>query len=614
MNNPSTSRKKTYHYHSEWEEDYFFTMMKDKCICFICNATVALSKKENVKRHYLTNHKNYEEDYPRGTALRKTKVQQLKAQITAQQNSFLKYNTNSKTATIASFKVAETLIKHNKPFQDGEIWKEAFIKAGEELFQNFKNKSEIMTLIKNMSLSRNTVMRRTEGMSRNLEDILHENINKCVVLSLQFDESTDYIGTAQLCVFIRMVFDDMLVTEELLTIIPMHDRTRGQDIFDLFKNYIARTNFPICKLVSITTDGAPAMIGNKSGFVALCKGDDDIPNFIDYHCIIHTQILCSKVLKFNHVMDVAFKIVNSIRSKSLSRRQFRALLNECGEEHNELLLHTDVRWLSHATFLARFRELLPQITSYLQSKGDSYPQLNDQEWLLDLAFFCDVTEKLNQLNQQLQGKGKTIIHMISILKSFKEKLNMLAMQLKRRDLKHYQNLADESKNNKTVAYDKYADVIGMLLNEFDRRFLKLSELEDIACFLSYPFNDIDVESLAQKLHNFLNTTNIAELEEEILNIKCDINLKSMVSDSNFWKLISKDKYPNIWTIVARFNAFFGSTYLCESAFSYMNAIKTKQRSQITDLHLESCLRIALSSYEPNFEKLAALMQCQVSSK
>ena len=127
-------------------------MLKDKCICFIYNATLALSKKGNVKRH-----KNDEEDYPRGTALRKTKVRQLKAQITAQQKSFLKYNTNSKSATIASFKVAETLIKHYKPFQDGEIWKEAFIKAGEELFQNFKNKSEIMTSITNMSLSRNTV-------------------------------------------------------------------------------------------------------------------------------------------------------------------------------------------------------------------------------------------------------------------------------------------------------------------------------------------------------------------------------------------------------------------------------------------------------------------------
>ena len=70
-------------------------------------------------------------------------------------------------------------------------------------------------------------MCRTEGMCRNLEDILHKNINKCVVLSLQFNKSTDYIGTAQLCFY--SVFDDMLVTEELLTIIPIHDRTRGQD-------------------------------------------------------------------------------------------------------------------------------------------------------------------------------------------------------------------------------------------------------------------------------------------------------------------------------------------------------------------------------------------------
>ena len=77
-----------------------------------------------------------------------------------------------------------------------------------------------------------------------------------------------------------------------------------------------------------------------------------------------------------HVIYVAFEIVNCIRSKRLSRRHFRALLNECDEGHNELLLYTDVRWLKRATLLAIFRELLPQTTSYLQSKGDSYPQLN----------------------------------------------------------------------------------------------------------------------------------------------------------------------------------------------------------------------------------------------
>lgn len=50
-------------------------------------------------------------------------------------------------------KVAETVIKHNKPFQDREVWEEAFIKAEEVLFQDFKNKSEIMAFMKNISLS-----------------------------------------------------------------------------------------------------------------------------------------------------------------------------------------------------------------------------------------------------------------------------------------------------------------------------------------------------------------------------------------------------------------------------------------------------------------------------
>lgn len=81
----------------------------------------------------------------------------------------------------------------------------------------------------------------------------------------------------------------------------------------------------------------------------------------------------------------------------------------------------------------------------------------------------------------------------------------------------------------------------------------------IGC-LSCPLNDnIDIESVTQKPNNFFGPTNLRSLGEEIINIKCNINLKSMETiDCNFWNLINKNKYPNIWTI-ACFNAFFGST-------------------------------------------------------
>lgn len=50
-------------------------------------------------------------------------------------------------------------------------------------------------------------------------------------------------------------------------------------------------------------------------------------------------------------------------------------------EHSEMLLLTDVRWLNLAKFLLRFRQLLSQVRSYLETKGDLYPELNDKEWL-----------------------------------------------------------------------------------------------------------------------------------------------------------------------------------------------------------------------------------------
>jgi len=53
---------------------------------------------------------------------------------------------------------------------------------------------------------------------------------------------------------------------------------------------------PLHKLPAITTDEAPAMVGKNKGFIALCKKDESFSNFISYHCIIHQEALCCKIL------------------------------------------------------------------------------------------------------------------------------------------------------------------------------------------------------------------------------------------------------------------------------------------------------------------------------
>ena len=88
-------------------------------------------KKGNLERHYKSFHKKYDSDFPPKSELRKRKIRELKAQLSAQQALSTGATSKSKAATIASFKESRVLAKHKKPFQDGEIFKEAFLEAAE---------------------------------------------------------------------------------------------------------------------------------------------------------------------------------------------------------------------------------------------------------------------------------------------------------------------------------------------------------------------------------------------------------------------------------------------------------------------------------------------------
>jgi len=98
-------------------------------------------------------------------------------------------------------------------------------------------------------------------------------------------------------------------------------------------------------------------MGRTSGFIALCKESESFLDILNDHCIIHQQALCGKILNMKDVMNIAMKIVCSVQARSLQRRLFRAHLDENNAEHTDLLLHTDVRWVSRGKSLARFMAL-----------------------------------------------------------------------------------------------------------------------------------------------------------------------------------------------------------------------------------------------------------------
>lgn len=258
----------------------------------------ATAKWHNMKRHFSTCHKSYHANYPPGNALRTEKVCELKAALGKQQSFFMRLVKNSQKATEASFRATHFLIKKKKAFSDREVLKEAMMIIANTVLKDEKNGTNILSTLSDVQLGSSTMARRVTAMSGNLTERLDRDLARCSWFSIQCDESVDNSSTAQLMIFIRIVFDDFSTKEELLTLLPLKTTTRGVDIYNAVKNFFAEKKVPLQKLVSVTTDGAPAMTGQHAGFITHYKGDTDFPPSLHYHCIIHQQLICAKVTGF----------------------------------------------------------------------------------------------------------------------------------------------------------------------------------------------------------------------------------------------------------------------------------------------------------------------------
>ena len=234
----------------------------------------------------------------------------------------------SQKATEALFRAAHCLKKNKKAFSDREVLKEAMMIVANTVFKDEKNGPDAISALSDVQLGASTMVRKVSAMSENLMEQLDRDLVKCRWFSIQCNEWVDNTSTAELMMFIRMVFDDFSTKEEVLTLLPLKTTTRGINIYNAVKRFFVEKKVPLEKLVSVTTDRAPAMTGRHADFIAQCKGDPDFPTFLHYHFILHQQALCAKVTSFDLVMTPVVKIINGIRSKAKQHRTFKVLLEE----------------------------------------------------------------------------------------------------------------------------------------------------------------------------------------------------------------------------------------------------------------------------------------------
>ena len=116
----STSKKRKVDYerckcNNEWCVKYFTVQHNPDVVCLICQSTIAVMKKHNIKRHYCTKHSaSYDSIVGQS---RVDKMQQLKKSLSKQQEVFDGYKKDNELVTKLSFKIAETIAKKRKAVQ-----------------------------------------------------------------------------------------------------------------------------------------------------------------------------------------------------------------------------------------------------------------------------------------------------------------------------------------------------------------------------------------------------------------------------------------------------------------------------------------------------------------
>nr|XP_055065380.1 SCAN domain-containing protein 3-like [Misgurnus anguillicaudatus] len=353
--------------------------------------------------------------------------------------------------------------------------------------------------------------------------------------------------------------------------------------------------------VAVCTDGAGAMVGKNKGLKA--KVLEVAPHVKFTHCIIHRESLASKALdsELHSVLNCAIKIVNHIKSRPVNSRLLATLCNEMGSQHEALLFHTEVRWLSRGKALGRLYELREEAYSLLkESKPELAHHLKDPDWLLKLAYLACIFERLNMLNLSLQGPNTNILTMNDKVDAFMKKLERWAERVEQGNVDMFPELEEHLEESGLSLSNVKVHVtshLRSLLEQFHKYFPQNTQPE-LYDWIRQPFS----ESPRHLPSN---------LEDALLELSSDRTLKTLFSNSTlpeFWIAVSEE-YRELSGVAMDVLLPFGSTYLCEQTFSAVTYMKNKYRSL---LNVEDDLRVAVSTIKPQIKLLCSQKQVHPS--
>lgn len=569
-------------------ETYFMLQNAfDDMQCLICHKTFKKTKKYNLKKHFEDVHKdmNYlqgEEKEKEFKIYKKIFIEKLKEWVNqSKENDEDMVEENLKMGL--SNLISLDIVKKGRPFSDGPFVKNILSKVFAKL--HYKT-----NFIEKLPLSRNSITRRSLYLGAIVESAIREKLKNCEFFSFCIDESTDINNLCQLVICIRCVDSDYNVFESIYSVETFYGNVTGKLLFDVVNEKLLSV-VDSNKLAGVCTDGASTMTGKRKGFVGqMNKNEIEVYTF---HCIIHQAALASKFISKHPVMKATERIINRIRGghNSLTHRKFVTFLKNSNAPHHDLLMFTEVRWLSRGNSINRLFELRNEVFEFLEAENIEITEkeyLKDYQLILDMAFLTDICNILNELNLKLQGKDNNISDMFKILSDFRTQLFLLAAQIDSEDFSDFPKTSVIYDNEKIFKKFELLEILETLFNNFNDRFKDFENIQHLLDIFQNPFK-CDILK-----YEF-------PIQTELIILRSELDFPDNFSNIEFWKNLDGTIYPEIKKISLKCLSLFPSTYLCEQIFSDLNYICSKKRNKLNSSSLRNILLLRNCNKSINIE-------------
>jgi hypothetical protein len=144
-------------------------------------------------------------------------------------------------------------------------------------------------------------------------------------------------------------------------------RTTGEYICNTFRVLETEISTPLRTLPAIAIIEAPGKMGSINGFIAPCKKDELLRNFIPYCCIFHLEAAYVEVIPLEHITNFVIITTDCIQCCAFATPTYEPPGRRY-RQTKDLVLHADVRRLRKRKVLALCFSTIGEIKHFQKSK------------------------------------------------------------------------------------------------------------------------------------------------------------------------------------------------------------------------------------------------------